>query len=199
MAGDPSFSDETLPPQDASMVAKHPDAEAKSRSAVEPNPDREYATGFKLFIITAIVAFATFLMLLDNMIVSTAIPAITNQFHSLGDVGWYASAYQFGSAAPQPMTGRIYKYFNTKWTFLSFFAVFEIGSVICGAATSSAMFIVGRFVAGFGAAGIATGAITIISLCAPLERRPCEQDSFQKLSAILTCGTISAHRIELGL
>ncbi|PHH81613.1 hypothetical protein CDD82_363 [Ophiocordyceps australis] len=117
MAGDSSFSDETLPPQDASMVAQHPDAEAKSRSAVEPNPNREYATGFKLFIITAIVAFATFLMLLDNMIVSTvgvplemmhmaklaqangaiqAIPAITNQFHSLSDVGWYASAYQFG-------------------------------------------------------------------------------------------------------
>ncbi|OAG01867.1 MFS transporter [Paraphaeosphaeria sporulosa] len=106
------------------------------------------------------------------MIVSTAIPRITDEFHSLADVGWYASAYQFGSSAPQPLTGRIYKYFNTKWTFLVFFLIFEVGSVICGAATSSAMFIAGRFVAGFGGAGVATGSITIISLCAPLEKRP---------------------------
>ena len=53
-----------------------------------------------------------------------------------------------------------------------FFSIFEIGSVLCGAATSSAMFIVGRFIAGFGAAGVATGGITIVSLCAPLEKRP---------------------------
>jgi MFS family permease len=37
------------------------------------------------------------------------------------------------------------------------------------------MFIVGRFIAGFGGAGVATGSITIISLCAPLEKRPRKQ------------------------
>lgn len=30
-----------------------------------------------------------------------AIPRITNEFHSLADVGWYASAYQFGRYAFQ--------------------------------------------------------------------------------------------------
>ncbi|PVH92702.1 MFS general substrate transporter [Periconia macrospinosa] len=34
------------------------------------------------------------------------------------------------------------------------------------------MFTVGRFIAGFGGAGISTGTITIISLCAPLEKLP---------------------------
>ncbi|KAK8076199.1 major facilitator superfamily domain-containing protein [Apiospora phragmitis] len=75
------------------------------------------------------------------------------------------------NAAPQPLTGRIYKYFNTKWNFLAF-AVFELGSILWGAAISSAMFIIGRFVAGFGAAGISNGSITIVSCCAPLEKRP---------------------------
>ena len=37
------------------------------------------------------------------------------------------------------------------------------------------MLIVGRAVAGFGAAGIINGAITIISSCAPLEKRPGER------------------------
>ncbi|KAI1800663.1 efflux pump [Daldinia bambusicola] len=132
----------------------------------------QYVTGIKLALIVASVTLACFLMLLDTMVVSTAIPRITDTFNSLPDVGWYASAYQFGSAAPQPLTGKVYTHFNTKWSFLAFFAIFEIGSVLCGAAVSSDMLIVGRAVAGFGAAGITNGAITIISSCAPLEKRP---------------------------
>jgi MFS family permease len=59
---------------------------------------------------------------------------------------------------------------------LVFFAVFEIGSVICGAAKSSPVFIVGRFIAGFGGAGVATGTITMVSNSAPLEKRAGERD-----------------------
>ncbi|GAP91475.2 putative efflux pump [Rosellinia necatrix] len=160
-------------PQATPKPTNNTDAGSKMNLAVvETKPNPEYVTGIKLAVIIATVAFASFLILLDNMIVSTAIPRITDEFHSLGDIGWYASAYQFGSAAPQPLTGKIYKYFNTKWTFLAFFGVFEIGSVICGAAVSSPMFIVGRFIAGFGGAGVATGTITMVSNSAPLEKRP---------------------------
>ncbi|KAL1848718.1 hypothetical protein Daus18300_013508 [Diaporthe australafricana] len=138
----------------------------------KPEPIAEYVAGVKLAVIVAAVSIASFLMLLDTMIVSTAIPRITDDFHSLADVGWYASAYQFGHLAPAGLTGRVYTHFNTKWAFLVFFAIFEIGSALCGAAVSSAMLIVGRFVAGLGAAGIANGSITIVSSCAPIEKRP---------------------------
>ncbi|KAF7904576.1 hypothetical protein EAF00_001910 [Botryotinia globosa] len=154
-------------------------AEAEARAVENPgleeknqNEEPEYITGYKLAIVIASVALSCFLMLLDTMIISTAIPRITDTFNSLLDVGWYASAYQFGSAAPQLLTGRIYTHFSTKWTFLVFFGVFELGSLLCGAAVSSAMLIVGRAVAGFGAAGIIIGAITIVSSCVPMERRP---------------------------
>ncbi|EPE28198.1 MFS general substrate transporter [Glarea lozoyensis ATCC 20868] len=171
MATAPSSLNRPLSPETSSVLAKPYNVKTKEKPVIslEPKLDHEYLTGLKLFIVVAAAAIVAFLMLLDNMI---AIPRITDEFHSLADVGWYASAYQFGSSAPQPLTGRIYKYFNTKWTFLVFSFIFEIGSVICGAATSSNMFIVGRFIAGFGAAGIATGSITIVSLCAPLEKRP---------------------------
>ncbi|KAI0585159.1 Efflux pump [Pyrenophora tritici-repentis] len=165
MAASKSSLDRPLTPKNASASAEPADADAKKDlSVLNPVPNHKCVTGFKLYIIVAAVAFVGFLMLLDNMIVSTAIPRITDEFHSLADVGWYASAYQFGSSAPRPLTGRIYKYFNTKWTYLVFFIIFEVGSVICGAANSSAMFIVGRFIAGFGGAGVATGSITIISV-----------------------------------
>ncbi|GAP82372.2 putative efflux pump [Rosellinia necatrix] len=132
----------------------------------------EYVTGIKLASVVASVALACFLLLLDTMVVSTAIPRITDAFNSLPDVGWYASAYLFGSAAPQPLTGKVYTHFNTKWSFLTFFGIFELGSILCGAAVSSDMLIIGRAVAGVGASGIINGAITIISACAPFEKRP---------------------------
>jgi MFS family permease len=47
---------------------------------------------------------------------------------------------------------------------LTSFAVFEIGSVLCGAAQSSTMLIVGRAIAGAGASGLLSGAINVISI-----------------------------------
>ncbi|KAF2789982.1 efflux pump [Melanomma pulvis-pyrius CBS 109.77] len=135
----------------------------------------EYVTGWKLVAVVAGVALACFLMLIDTMIISTAIPRITDDFNSLADIGWYASAYQFGSAAPQPLTGKIFTHFRTKWSFLFFFAIFEVGSVLCGAAQSSPMLIIGRTIAGLGGAGIINGAIIIISSCVPQEKRPVGQ------------------------
>ncbi|KAI1074271.1 major facilitator superfamily domain-containing protein, partial [Whalleya microplaca] len=142
----------------------------------KPEAGDEYVTGIKLVAVVSCVALGCFLMLVDTMVISTAIPRITDEFHSLVDVGWYASAYQFGISAPQPLIGKVYTHFKTKWTYLFCFAVFELGSVLCDAAVSSTMLIVGRAVAGLGASGIINGAITILSGCAPLEKRPCEWD-----------------------
>ncbi|KAI1126002.1 major facilitator superfamily domain-containing protein [Nemania abortiva] len=135
----------------------------------------QYITGLKLGLVIVSLVLACFLLLLDTSIVSTAIPKITDEFHSLADVGWYGSAYTLGSAALQPLTGKVYHNFSLKWSFLVFFALFELGSVLCGAAKSSAMLIGGRVVAGVGGSGLLNGAITIISASVPFERRPVSQ------------------------
>ena len=101
-----------------------------------------------------------------------AIPHITNQFHSLDDVAWYGSAYTIASASLQPLTGKFYGNFVQKWTFLGFFFVFELGSLICGVATSSKMLIVGRAVAGMGSSGMVNGALNILASILPMHRRP---------------------------
>jgi MFS family permease len=51
-------------------------------------------------------------------------------------------------------------------------AIFELGSVLCGAAVNSEMLIVGRAVAGVGAAGLFSGGMTIIGYSVPLRKRP---------------------------
>ncbi|KAE8406865.1 major facilitator superfamily domain-containing protein [Aspergillus pseudonomiae] len=160
---------------DKENIERKPELAADPEVTVAPSPsaqEQQWVTGFKLFNIITAVALVCLLMLLDTSIISTAIPRITSEFHSLVDVGWYGSAYQLSSAALQPLTGRIYMNLNTKWTFVGFFFIFELGSLICGIATSSKMLIVGRAVAGIGGAGILNGAFTIVSGCVPMSRRP---------------------------
>ncbi|TEA21690.1 Efflux pump mlcE [Colletotrichum sidae] len=132
----------------------------------------QYLTGTKLFVVMTCVTVVCWLMFLDSSIIVTAIPAITDEFHSLGDIGWYGSAYHLANAALQPLTGKIYRYFSLKWCFLLFFFIFELGSLICGAAPSSTVLIAGRVVAGMGSAGIFSGGLTIIAGSVPLEKRP---------------------------
>ncbi|KAI1419238.1 major facilitator superfamily domain-containing protein [Xylaria sp. FL1777] len=164
------------PAKDAETGREAPEPINAEEATDDPNA---YVTGHKLVLLVACIALACFLVLIDTMVVSTAVPKITDEFKSLTDVGWYASAYQFDpisdscfSAAPQPLAGEVYTYFRSKHSFLIFFAVFEIGSLLCATAVSSNMFIVGRAIAGLGGAGIINGALTIVSGSSPMEKRP---------------------------
>lgn len=68
----------------------------------------------------------------SQTIISTAIPKITDEFHSLEDIGWYGSAFFVTTAATQASWGRLYTFFPLKWTYLISIGFFELGSVVCG-------------------------------------------------------------------
>ncbi|CAD6446609.1 fa99eeed-0d79-433d-9188-ef55d8ac1cba [Sclerotinia trifoliorum] len=120
-------------------------------SSGEDDDENHYISGVLLGLLTFGLCMATFTVALDNTIIATAIPKITSVFNSLGDVGWYGSSYLLTTTALQPSFGRIYTYFDVKWTYLSALVLFEIGSIICAAARNSVTLIVGRAVAGAGA------------------------------------------------
>ncbi|POS77323.1 MFS transporter [Diaporthe helianthi] len=132
----------------------------------------EYPGGVKLALITVALCLAVFLMALDNSIIATAIPKITDQFHSLDAVGWYGSAYLLTTAALQLLFGKFYSYLNIKCVFLSAIGLFELGSLICGVAPNSTALIIGRAIAGAGSAGILSGALIILAFTVPLRSRP---------------------------
>ncbi|RMZ77829.1 hypothetical protein DV737_g4181, partial [Chaetothyriales sp. CBS 132003] len=123
-------------------------------------------------ILMAGVSLAALLVALDRTIVATAIPRITDEFDSPGDVGWYGSAYLLTSCAFQPTFGRVFANFDVKWSFLLALGLFELGSLICGAAPTSSALIIGRAIAGLGCAGKFAGCLIIITLSVPLARRP---------------------------
>ncbi|KAL4923695.1 major facilitator superfamily domain-containing protein [Aspergillus undulatus] len=165
----PSMSLKERNAGDTSSVSKPKPDDWQTSGEAAPE---EWIGGIQLFMVVAGITLVIFLMLLDMSIIATAIPRITDQFHSLEDVAWYGSAYTLASCALQPLTGKFYTFFKSKWVFLSFFAVFELGSVICGVATSSMMLIIGRAVAGMGSSGMINGALTILAGAVPMHKRP---------------------------
>lgn len=110
---------------------------------------------------------AMFTINLDATIIATAIPHITDEFHTIEDVGWYVSATFLTFASFQSTWGKAYKYFNIKWIFILSLFIFELGSLICAVAPSSTSFIVGRAIAGAGGAGVSSGIFIIIAFSAP--------------------------------
>lgn len=88
------------------------------------------------------------------------------------DIGWYGSAYLLTACAFQLLYGKFYTVYSIKWVFLAALFIFEAGSAICGATPTSIGLILGRAIAGVGAAGIFSGALLILNLCVPLRQRP---------------------------
>lgn len=76
----------------------------------------------------------------------------------------------FGAA--QTSAGKIYKYYDLKWSFLISMVIFEVGSLLCGVAPNSKTLVVGRAIAGLGGAGLSVGGTSIISFTVPPVKRP---------------------------
>ena len=108
----------------------------------------DYPHGVKLAFIIVALVLSIFLVALDMTIVATAIPRITDEFHSLDQVGWYGSAFFLTLGAFQSTWGKAYKYFPLKPSFLIAIGIFEVGSLICGVAQDSTTLIIGRAIAG---------------------------------------------------
>ncbi|KAF4627386.1 hypothetical protein G7Y89_g10773 [Cudoniella acicularis] len=117
-------------------------------------------------------------------VLAIAIPKITDDFNSPADVGWYGSAYLLTSCALQLLFGKVYTLFDIKWVLLGNILLFEIGSIVCGAAPNSVAFIIGREISGIGAAGIFAGVITCIIYIVPLAKRPLIQGMFGALMGV---------------
>ncbi|KAI3325553.1 putative efflux pump [Xylariaceae sp. AK1471] len=150
---------------------KHPGNDAIRH--VETSEDgAEYPSGIRFALIALALCLSVFLMALDNSIIATAIPKITETFHSLSDVGWYGSAYLLTTAALQLLFGKFYSFLSVKRVYLVAIGLFELGSLICGVAQNSVTLIIGRAIAGLGSAGIFSGTLLILAHSAPLAKRP---------------------------
>lgn len=152
-------------------LLKNDSAAAEKESGAAPPPAVTYPKPVEAFFILLALVLSLSLMSLDQTIVATAIPRITDQFNKIDDIAWYGSAYFLTIGAFQSQWGKIYKYFPLKTSFLVALFIFEVGSLICAVAQDSTTLIVGRAITGVGASGIAPGVYTIAAFSTEPRKR----------------------------
>jgi EmrB/QacA subfamily drug resistance transporter len=104
-------------------------------------------------VVSAVIIVALFLEFLDQTIITTAIPVIAQDFSvSPVDLKFGLTSYYLAIILVIPASGWIGDRFGARATFLMAIALFSLGSLLCGAASSLPALVAARFVQGVGGA-----------------------------------------------
>ncbi len=108
---------------------------------------------------------------LDQSIVSTALPTIVGDFHSLNRLTWVVTAYLLTSTVSAPLYGKISDLYGRKRIFQFAIVIFLVGSVLAGLSRNMDQLIAFRAVQGLGAGGLIVLAMAIVGdVVSPAER-----------------------------
>ncbi|MBB3226559.1 DHA2 family multidrug resistance protein [Luteibacter sp. Sphag1AF] len=142
---------------------------AASGQGATPEPLR----GGALALLTAGVALATFMEVLDLSIVNVSVRTIAGNLGVSSTEGTMAiSAYSMASAVMQPLTGWIARRFGEVRTFSFSVLLFVVFSVLCGLSNSMTMLIVFRLLQGAVSGPMVPLSQTLLLNNYPVARRP---------------------------
>src|SRR5450755_2671634 len=128
--------------------------------------------GGKLLFLTAAIATATFMEILDMTIVNVSVPAISGSLGvSTSEGTWAVSSYMLAAAVMQPLSGWIARRFGEVRTFVSSILLFMVFSAICGLSTSLPMLVGARLIQGFVSGPMMSVAQAILLRNYPIEKR----------------------------
>jgi len=111
------------------------------------------------------------LAMLDQLVVSTALPRIVGDLGGVTHLSWVVTAYVLASTVTTPLYGKLGDQYGRKRWLMIAIVIFLAGSALSGLAHSMDQLIAFRALQGLGAGGLLTGAIaTIGDLVSPRER-----------------------------
>src|SRR5277367_5573419 len=114
-------------------------SDAKEPVAPSAGPADDYPPlkGGVLLLLTAAVATAAFMEILDMTIVNVSVPSISGSLGVSPSEGtWSISSYMLAAAIMQPLSGWIGKRYGEVRTFATSVILFMLFSAICGLSTS---------------------------------------------------------------
>jgi DHA2 family multidrug resistance protein len=128
--------------------------------------------GGKLLFLTAAIATAGFMEILDMTIVNVSIPAISGSLGvSTSEGTWTISSYMLAAAIMQPLSGWIARRFGEVRTFVTSVLLFMCFSAVCGMATSLPMLVGARLIQGLVSGPMMSVAQATLLRNYPIERR----------------------------
>ena len=111
----------------------------------------------------ATLAFGTFMATLDSSIVNIALPTIRRELGTGDSVEWVVLSYLLTTTSTLLIMGKLSDWLGRKRMYVTGFAIFVLGSLLCGLAWNLASLVGFRVVQGLGAAMIFAIAPAIIS------------------------------------
>src|SRR5271154_1951438 len=128
--------------------------------------------GGKLLLLTAAIALATFMEILDMTIVNVSVPSISGSLGVTPSEGtWAVSSYMLAAAIMQPLSGSIARRFGEVRTFVTSIVLFMVFSAVCGLANSLPMLVGARLIQGFVSGPMMSVAQAILLRNYPLDKR----------------------------
>jgi EmrB/QacA subfamily drug resistance transporter len=125
----------------------------------------------EVMIILPGLLLAILLAMLDNLIVSTALPRIVGDLGGVAHLSWVVTAYILASLIVTPFYGKLGDMYGRKRFFIVAIVIFLAGSALSGLSQSMAELITFRAIQGLGAGGLMVGAMaTLGDIVAPRER-----------------------------
>src|SRR5215471_17940891 len=110
-----------------------------------------------------VVALGLFMAILDNTIVSVALPQMQSYFHTDREtINWVATGYFLAQAAIIPITGYLSDRLGTKLVFLTALAFFTVGSGLCAIAPNEHLLIAFRVLQGIGGGALFPTAFAVV-------------------------------------
>src|SRR6204780_2049015 len=114
---------------------------------------------------------AIVIAMLDQLVVSTALPRIVGDLGGLSHLSWVVTAYVLASTITTPLYGKLGDQYGRKRLLVAAILIFLVGSALSGQAHSMDQLIAFRALQGLGAGGLMVGAMaTIGDLVSPRER-----------------------------
>lgn len=92
-------------------------------------------------------------------------------YGSLNLFAWLATAYLIGTAATQPLAGKLTDIYSRRTGLLISNLLFGVGNLMCAIAPNSYIMITGRALAGMGGGGLNTISTVLVSDLVPLRKR----------------------------
>ena len=114
---------------------------------------------------------ALILAMLDQLVVSTALPRIVGDLGGLNHLSWVVTAYVLASTITTPLYGKLGDLYGRKRLLVAAILIFLAGSALSGLSHTMDQLIIFRALQGLGAGGLMVGALaTIGDLVSPRER-----------------------------
>jgi EmrB/QacA subfamily drug resistance transporter len=125
----------------------------------------------EVLIILPGLLLALILAMLDQLVVSTALPQIVGELGGVTHLSWVVTAYVLATTVTTPLYGKLGDLYGRKRLLVVAIVLFLIGSALSGLSQSMGELIAFRALQGLGAGGLITGVIaTIGDMVSPRER-----------------------------